>query len=143
MNHVTQDLANSVATQAARLLEDLSKLRHSFEGDEKTLEAFVPYFGKFRIIRRSTGPAIPTQPQPSSILTTVPPQQSNVVLQTQVQPKENTILSNLDMPLFEANSYFEFESSLQWPEPDHEWSSRVDYTLLEDWSWDFGDFGIN
>jgi hypothetical protein len=30
-----------------------------------------------------------------------------------MQPKENTIPSNLDVPLFEANDYFEFESSLQ------------------------------
>ena len=142
MNHAAQDLANSVATQAARLLEDLSKLRHNFEGGEKTFQAVVPYFGKFKILRRSSGPVIPAQPQPPSVSTTVSSQQSSVVSQAPMQPKENTIPSNPDVPLFEANDYFEFESSLQWPEPDNEWSSIVDCTLLEDWSWNFGNSGI-
>jgi hypothetical protein len=142
MNYATQDLANSVATQAARLLEDLSKLRHTFEGCEKTLQAVVPYFGKFKIIRRSSGPVIPAQPQTPTVSMTVSSQQSSVVSQAPVQPKENTSTSNPDVPLFNSNHYFEFESSLQWPEPDNGWSSRVDYTLLEDWSWNFGNSGI-
>ena len=42
MNRVAQDMPNSVAAQAARLLEDLSKLRYDLAGSNETFHVVVP-----------------------------------------------------------------------------------------------------
>ena len=131
MRRVSEEMKCSVATQAARMLEDFAKARDSDckSSDKDVYEAVIPYFGKLRLRRGQNFPPPTTA--------TVSPAYSN---QLQTPPDSISTASELyEGPLVSIDSYFqplpfsEDMQSLQGMGAD--WTSTVNMDLRDDWSW--------
>lgn len=132
---ITQDLKRishsmicSVATQAARLLEDFYNARHGYSASgEDTYEVDIPYFGKVRIRRDQR-----FAPWRRSALTS----QLDSQLQTPQEVTENTFESSVD-PLVSIDSYFHsLPGAFQpWQGVETDWASMFDLSVGDDWSW--------
>lgn len=135
MKRAAQDMPDTVAAQAARLLEDLMKLRHDVSGHHQSFHAVVPYFGEIRIRKRDL--RLP-QESPSMLSTAQTHATPNDPLQFQAP------FDPLDtqMSLFDFNNFdFGLENSQVWPGTEQEWSSMVDFTLQDGWDWDWNETG--
>ena len=119
---------HSVATQGARLLEDLSQARYGCEGDcDEKYEAVVPYFGKIWMMpgkgftrRTSSTPGSSLNGQ----LQTPPDLTASNSAATKVNPL--VTFDGFSQPLGEAQ--FGQENGANW-------SSMVNLDLRDDWSW--------
>lgn len=136
MNHAALAVPNSVAAQAAQLLEEISKLRYDVSRSHQTFHAVVPYFGEIKIRRRDESHF---STQGHSVPATLLPAADSVI-PVSLDPVEAAPYPGNELLLFDYNNFdFSLENSQRWPGPDEEWTSMVDYTLQDGWNWDWND----
>ena len=109
LDRTATQIPNGVATQASRLLRELSSFREQESDSCETFHAVVPYLGKmkFRIPKTET------------------PAGDDVVSDSVVQP------------MMGLETYSQEPEPELWGTPGEEWTSMVDFSLQEDWSWNF------
>jgi hypothetical protein len=139
LNRTAPDRPNSVAEQAAQLLEDLGKFNDDISGTQQSFHAVVPYFGEIQIRKRnedlSQAVSIPSQ-QFDSVL--FPPLQVDDFQETLLQIEPSVTEDNAEMASFTFNDFdFTLENSQVWPGSDEDWASLVGYTLQDGWDWDW------
>ena len=127
LKRVSEEKVCSVATQAARTLEDFCGARYGCEEDVHSYEAVIPYFGKIRI-EPGKGFGLPTGCSPASQHTQQLPTPPEAAQESLVQPNADPLVSfdSYLQPLSEDESRNQLGT---------DWASMVDLDLREDWNW--------
>jgi hypothetical protein len=126
LERTSAKMPSGVATQAFRLLRDLTKLRHADSTSKQTFHAVIPYFGKIKFRVNTQGFLHPTLGQTQG--------QSFPVVDAELNNLGgySALEHTLDFDNFTQTADQQF-----WGVPDNEWFPMVGQSLQEDWSWDF------
>jgi hypothetical protein len=116
MKAVGQDMPDSVAAQAALLLHDVAGLRDS-SVDREGFHVSLPYFGRLYVRHR--------------YVAHMPPKQDNEMASYATPDAAANYLTFDD---------FSFHDSMEWL-GDQDWTSTINFSLLDNWQWSGDEFG--